>query len=53
VLLADQYLFNSELQLAGVRGSQLRAVTQLYRVLGGGWQLEPAPPQITPAQPIK
>jgi len=52
VLLADQYLFNAELQLAGIRGSQLRAVTQLYRALGGGWQLEPTV-QPTPAQPIK
>jgi len=52
VLLADQYLFSAELQLAQVRGSQLRAVTQLYRALGGGWQLEPAV-QPTPAQPIK
>jgi outer membrane protein, multidrug efflux system len=52
VLLADQYLFSGELQLAGVRGAQLRAVTQLYRALGGGWQLEPAV-QPTPAQPVK
>jgi multidrug efflux system outer membrane protein len=52
VLLADQYLFSAELQLAAVRGSQLRAVTQLYRALGGGWQLEPTV-QPTPAQAIK
>jgi len=46
VLIADQQLFSQELQLAQVRGSQLRAVTQLYRALGGGWQPEPltAPP---------
>ncbi|MCX6550175.1 MAG: efflux transporter outer membrane subunit [Acidobacteria bacterium] len=53
VLLADQYLFSAELQLAAVRGSQLRAVTQLYRALGGGWQLEPAPPQTAPAPSVK
>jgi outer membrane protein, multidrug efflux system len=50
VLIADQQLFSQELQLAQVRGSQLRAVTQLYRALGGGWQLEqlpaPAPGQV-------
>jgi outer membrane protein, multidrug efflux system len=40
VLIADQSLFSQELQLAQVRGSQLRAVTQLYRALGGGWQPE-------------
>ena len=46
VLIADQQLFSQEIQLAQVRGSQLRAVTQLYRALGGGWQEEPpvAPP---------
>ena len=38
VLIADQQLFSQEIQLAQVRGSQLRAVAQLYRALGGGWQ---------------
>ncbi len=47
VLIADQQLFAQELQLAQVRGSQLRAVTQLYRALGGGWQ----PEQVTAPQP--
>jgi outer membrane protein, multidrug efflux system len=41
VILADQQLFQQELQLASVRGEQLRAITQLYRSLGGGWQAEP------------
>jgi outer membrane protein, multidrug efflux system len=45
VLIADQQLFSQEIQLAQVRGSQLRAVAQLYRALGGGWQPE------QPAQP--
>lgn len=46
VLIADQQAFSQELQLAQVRGSQFRAVAQLYRALGGGWQPEQvaAPP---------
>jgi multidrug efflux system outer membrane protein len=45
VLIADQQLFSQEIQLAQVKGSQLRAVAQLYRALGGGWQPEqPAAP---------
>lgn len=49
VLIADQQLFSQELQLAQVRGSQLRAVTQLYRALGGGWQRE-QPAEVPPSQ---
>jgi len=52
VLIADQQLFSQELQLAQVRGSQLRAVTQLYRALGGGWQPEP-PTSAPPPGPVK
>jgi multidrug efflux system outer membrane protein len=52
VLIADQQLFQQELQLAQVRGAQLRSVAQLYRALGGGWELEPTQPP-TPAQPVK
>jgi multidrug efflux system outer membrane protein len=50
VLVADQQLFQQELQLAATRGEQLRVIAQLYRALGGGWQMEqasaapPAPP---------
>jgi multidrug efflux system outer membrane protein len=45
VLIADQQLFSQEIQLAQARGAQLRAVAQLYRALGGGWQPEqPATP---------
>jgi multidrug efflux system outer membrane protein len=40
VLLADQQLFQQELDLARVLGEQLRAMSQLYRSLGGGWQQE-------------
>jgi multidrug efflux system outer membrane protein len=47
VLIADQQLFQLELQLAQTRGGQLRVVAQLYRALGGGWQPEPVA-QATP-----
>jgi multidrug efflux system outer membrane protein len=47
VLISDQQLFAQEIELARVRGSQYRAVTQLYRALGGGWQ----PEQVTAPQP--
>jgi multidrug efflux system outer membrane protein len=52
VLIADQQLFQQELQLAQVRGAQLRSVAQLYRALGGGWQPEPAP-QAQAVAPVK
>jgi multidrug efflux system outer membrane protein len=38
ILIADQQLFDQELLLARVRGSQLSFMVQLYRALGGGWQ---------------
>jgi multidrug efflux system outer membrane protein len=38
ILLADERLFQQELLLAQTRGAELRAVTDLYRSLGGGWQ---------------
>ena len=38
ILIADQQLFDQELLLARAKGSQLTAVVQLYRALGGGWQ---------------
>jgi multidrug efflux system outer membrane protein len=41
VLIADQQLFLLELDLARTRGDEIRAVAQLYRALGGGWQPEP------------
>ncbi len=41
ILIADQYLFEQELLLAQTRGAELRALVQLYRALGGGWQPEP------------
>jgi multidrug efflux system outer membrane protein len=44
ILNADQQLFDQELQLAQVRGEEMRAFVELYRALGGGWQTEPAGP---------
>ena len=40
ILIADQQLFQQELQLARTIGDQHRAITQLYRALGGGWTPE-------------
>jgi multidrug efflux system outer membrane protein len=61
ILLADQQLFQLELELARTRGDEMRALAQLYRALGGGWQPEPpttlpptaptAPPPTPPAAP--
>jgi len=49
VLVADQQLFQQELQLAVTRGEQFRAFAQFYRSLGGGWQPEqPIPPPPVP-----
>jgi outer membrane protein, multidrug efflux system len=42
ILNADQQLFDEELLLAQTRGEEMRAFVELYRALGGGWQLEPA-----------
>ena len=56
ILIADQQLFQLELQLAQTRGDELRALAQLYRALGGGWQPEqptaPVPPPTSAAPPI-
>lgn len=43
ILNADQQLFDQELQLAQVRGEEMRAFVELYRALGGGWQEGAAP----------
>ena len=53
ILVADQQLFERELDLARTRGDQMRALAQLYRALGGGWQPEPptAPPPTPPTTP--
>jgi multidrug efflux system outer membrane protein len=36
---ADRELFNAELSLAQARRNELLTVVQLYKALGGGWQL--------------
>lgn len=44
VLIADQSLFNAQLNLARIRADENIAVVNLYRALGGGWSaagLEP------------
>ncbi len=51
VLIADQQLFQLELQLAATRGEQLRVIAQLYRALGGGWQMEQAATPPSPPPP--
>jgi multidrug efflux system outer membrane protein len=53
ILIADQQLFQLELELARTRGDEMRALTQLYRALGGGWQPESptAPPPTPPPTP--
>jgi multidrug efflux system outer membrane protein len=40
VLYSEQELLTAELTLAQAFGSELLSVVQLYRTLGGGWQLE-------------
>ena len=50
VLVADQQLFQQEQQLAITRGEEFRALADLYRSMGGGWQPDtstppPAPPK--------
>jgi len=44
VLEAQQQLFPAELNLARVERDQLLAIVQLYKALGGGWELERASP---------
>jgi multidrug efflux system outer membrane protein len=45
ILIADQDLFQQELQLARTQADQHVAIAQLYRALGGGWTPEePASP---------
>jgi len=52
VLDAEQQLFPAEIALAESERDQVLAVVQLYRVLGGGWNRDAAPPSIpTPLRP--
>jgi multidrug efflux system outer membrane protein len=43
VLQEQQLLFPAENSLVQVQLNQLLAVVQLYRALGGGWEVEPTP----------
>jgi outer membrane protein, multidrug efflux system len=43
VIDADRDLFSAELSLSAARLNTQLSVVQLYRALGGGWQVEPAP----------
>jgi multidrug efflux system outer membrane protein len=43
ILIADQQLFQQQLELARTQGDQHRAIAQLYRALGGGWTPEATP----------
>jgi len=43
VLYNEQELFNAELALSRTEANVLLSVVQLYRALGGGWQLEDSP----------
>jgi multidrug efflux system outer membrane protein len=43
VIDADRDLFTAELSLSAARLNTQLSVVQLYRALGGGWQVEPAP----------
>jgi multidrug efflux system outer membrane protein len=52
VLVADQQLFQLQLQLARTRGDELQGFAQLYRSLGGGWQTEPTAGQPVPVTPV-
>jgi len=42
VLDAERQLFSAELDLARARRQEILAVVQLYKALGGGWQMEAA-----------
>jgi multidrug efflux system outer membrane protein len=43
VLEAQQQLYPTQRALAQAQASELIAVVQLYKALGGGWQLPEAP----------
>jgi outer membrane protein, multidrug efflux system len=42
ILIVDQRLFDAELKLAELRGAEFTAMADLYRTLGGGWQVAAA-----------
>jgi multidrug efflux system outer membrane protein len=46
VLDAQQQLYPAEFALAQTERDQLLAVVEIYRALGGGWQLYDALPEV-------
>ena len=50
VTTTQNLLFPAELNLAAVRAQRTTAFINLYRALGGGWQLPP-PPEPAPVEP--
>jgi outer membrane protein, multidrug efflux system len=48
VLDAERQLFSAELDLAATTGDQLKAVVQVYKALGGGWETQPTSTQVGP-----
>jgi multidrug efflux system outer membrane protein len=52
VIFNEDQLFDAELQLAQARRDELLSVVELYRALGGGWQITPTNHvTVTAAQP--
>jgi outer membrane protein, multidrug efflux system len=49
VIDADRELFTAELSLSAARLNTLLSVVQIYRALGGGWQVEQSAPAGAPA----
>jgi len=50
VTTTQNLLFPAELNLTAVRAQRTTAFINLYRALGGGWQLPP-PPTPAPVEP--
>jgi multidrug efflux system outer membrane protein len=51
VVTAEEARLGAELMLADVKGDQQQAVVQLYRALGGGWQMGGKAAEEKPAKP--
>ena len=48
VLFSEQELFDAELALSHAQANELLSVIQLYRALGGGWQVPADSPSTDP-----
>jgi multidrug efflux system outer membrane protein len=53
VLQAEEDLYSSEIALTRTRFDQLANIVELYRALGGGWQLPPEQPTTDSSGPAK